>query len=177
MWRAELGNFDYDIKHLPGKSSLASDALSRACSLIPLAEDLSQLHNKLGHPGISRLSHFVRSKILPFSTKDVKKVCTSCKICAELKPQFYRRPPEQLIKYLRPWDRISIDFKEPLSGKYKYLLIVVDEFSRFPFAFLCSNMTTETVIQCLSKLFCLFDYPLYVHSNRGASFMSQELKR
>ena len=38
-------------------------------------------------------------------------------------------------------------------------------------------MTTETVIQCLSELFCLFGYPLDVHSDRGASFMSQELKR
>ena len=177
MWRVKLGNFDYDIKHLPGKSNLAPDALSRACSITPFTEDLSQLHNKLGHPGISRLSHFVRSKNLPFSTEDVKKVCTSCKICAELKPQFYRRPPERLIKSLRPWDRISIDFKGPLSGKHKYLLIVVDKFSRFPFAFLCSNMTTETVMQCLSELFCLFGYPLYVHSDRGASFMSQELKR
>ena len=53
MWCAELGNFDYDIKHLSGKSNLAPDTLSRACLIIPLAEDLSQLHNKLGHPGIS----------------------------------------------------------------------------------------------------------------------------
>ena len=135
------------------------------------------MHNKLGHPGISRFFHFVRFKNLPFSAEDVEKVCTSCKICAELKPQLYRRPPEQLIKSLRPWDRISIDFKGPFSGKHKYLLIVVDEFSRFPFAFACSNMTTEIVIQCLSELFCLFGYPLYVHSDRGASFMSQELKR
>ena len=130
-----------------------------------------------GHPGIFQLSHFVRFKNLLFSTEGVKKVCTSSKICAELKPQFYRRPPEQLIKSLRPWDRISIDFKGPLSGKPKYMLIVVDQFSGFSFAFPCSNMTTETVIQRLSELFCLFGYPLYVHSNRGASFMSQELKR
>ena len=38
-------------------------------------------------------------------------------------------------------------------------------------------MMTETVMQCLSELFCLFGYPLYMHSDRGASFMSQELKR
>ena len=74
MWRSELGNFDYDIKHLPGKTNLEPDALSRACSIIPLAEDFSQLHNKLGHPGISRLSHFVRSKNLAFLTENVKKV-------------------------------------------------------------------------------------------------------
>ena len=38
-------------------------------------------------------------------------------------------------------------------------------------------MTTETVMQCLSELFCLFGYPLYVLSDRGAFFMSQELER
>ena len=86
MWRAELGNLDYDIKHLSGKSNLAPDVLSRACSMISFVEDFSQLHNKLVHPSISRLSHIVRSKNLPFPTEDVKKVCTSCKICAELKP-------------------------------------------------------------------------------------------
>ena len=32
-WRAKLGNFDYDIKHLPRKSNLAPDALSRACPI------------------------------------------------------------------------------------------------------------------------------------------------
>lgn len=177
LWRAELGNFDYDIRHLPGKHNLAPDALSRACLTVSFAENLDQLHNKLGHPGVSRLSHFVRLKNLPFSTEDVKKVCKNCKICSELKPTFYRKPVEQLIKATQPWERISIDFKGPLSGRNKYMLIVVDEFSRFPFAFPCANMTTETVIQCLGQLFCLFGYPSYVHSDRGASFMSLELKR
>ena len=78
---------------------------------------------------------------------------------------------------MRPWDRISIDFKGPLSGKHKYLLTVVDKFSRFPFAFPCSNMTTETFIQCLSELLYSFGYPLNVHSDQGASFMRKELKR
>ena len=71
MWRAELGNIDYDIKHLPGECTLAPDNLSQACLMIALAENLSQLPNKPGYPGISRLSHFLRS--LPFSTEDVKK--------------------------------------------------------------------------------------------------------
>ena len=57
MWRAEFGHFDYDVKHLPGKSNLAPDALSRACLTIPLPEDLSQLPSKLEHPGFSRLFH------------------------------------------------------------------------------------------------------------------------
>ena len=92
--------------------------------MIYFAEDFSQLHNELGHSCISQLSHFIRSKNLPFSTDDVKKVCRSCKMWAELKPQFYGRPPEQLIKSSRPLDKISIDFKAFLFGKNKYLVIV-----------------------------------------------------
>jgi len=51
---------------------------------------------------------------------------------------------------------------------FPYLLIVVDEHSRFPFVFLCKNIKSSTVTQCLSSLFCLFGFPGCVHSDRGA---------
>ena len=38
-------------------------------------------------------------------------------------------------------------------------------------------MKTETVIKCMSTLFCLFGQPLYVHSDRGAYFLSEEFKQ
>lgn len=38
-------------------------------------------------------------------------------------------------------------------------------------------MTTETVIQCLTQLFSIFGMPSYCHSDRGPSFMSQELRQ
>jgi hypothetical protein len=41
----------------------------------------------------------------------------------------------------------------------------VDEYSRFPF-----------VIKCLDQIFTLYGMPSYIHSDRGASFFSQELK-
>ncbi|CAC5365125.1 unnamed protein product [Mytilus coruscus] len=37
-------------------------------------------------------------------------------------------------------------------------------------------MTSATVIQCLRQLFVLFGTPAYIHSDRGQSFMSAELK-
>ena len=85
-WPAELGNFDYEIKHRPGKLNLAPDALSRLSYLGPTESDLVKIHEQLGHPGISRLSHFIRSKHLAYSVEEVKKVCTNCHICAEVKP-------------------------------------------------------------------------------------------
>ncbi|VDI28094.1 Hypothetical predicted protein [Mytilus galloprovincialis] len=64
----------------------------------------------------------------------------------------------------------------PSVSTKKYILTVVDEYSTFPFAFPCSVMTSATVIQCLRQLFALFDMPGYIHSDRGQSFMSAELK-
>ena len=177
LWRSELGNFNYEIKHRPGAQNLAADALSRLCSMSPHPLNLRDIHNRLGHPGVTRLSHFIRSKNLPFSVEDVKRICANCRVCAELKPRFFGKPTENLIKLMRPWERINIDFKGPMQSKRPYVLFVVDEFSRFPFAFPCNDMKTETVIKCLSTLFCLFGQPLYVHSDRGASFLSKEFKR
>jgi len=42
--------------------------------------------------------------------------------------------------------------------------------------FPCRNMTTKVVIECLTRLFCLFGLPGFVHGDRGVSFMSRELK-
>ena len=92
--------------------------------------------------------HFVRSKNLAFSTSDMKRVFSSCKICAKVKPQFFRSNQTVLIKATQPMERLSLDFKDPVQSvnSNKYLLIVIDEFSRFPFVFPCKNTLTTTVI-------------------------------
>ena len=65
---AEWDNFDYYIEHRPGKLNVVAYALSRVASIASFYLDLAKIHQQLGHPGVSRLSHFVRSKNLPFST-------------------------------------------------------------------------------------------------------------
>ena len=54
---------------------------------------------------------------------------------------------------------------------------MLDEFSRFSFVFACRDISTPTLIQCLSQLLCLFGPPLCVHSDQNTSFMSKELKQ
>ena len=122
---------------------------------------------------------FVRSRNLPFSVDDVKRATTSCAVCQVCKPQFHKPPPSHLIKSTQPFERLNLDFKGPLpsSSPHKYMLTVIDEFSRFPFAFPCNNVNTTTVISCLNQLFALFSMPAYIHSDRGPSFMSAELRR
>ena len=44
---------------------------------------------------------------------------------------------------------------------------MVDEFSRFPFAFPLRNITSNSVIKCLSTLFTIFGTPGFIHSYRA----------
>lgn len=180
-WRIELSPYGFDIIHRPGKDNLPADALSRMtspsyCSAIT---DLKSLHDQLCHPGISRLAHFVRSRNLPFSMEDIKSITKSCRDCAEVKPNYFK-PQEQphLIKATAPFERLNLDFKGPLptNTKNKYILTVVDEYSRYPFAFPCPNTSTQSVIQGLESIIELFGMPSYIHSDQGSGFMSAELK-
>ena len=140
--------------------------------------DLISLHRHLCHPGITRMMHFIRSKNLVYSLEDVKKMTSQCSVCAEVKPQYYKPPVASLIKATQPFERLSTDFKGPLptTSKNRYLLTIIDEYSRFPFAYPCKDMTASTVNDCFSQLFSLFGMPSFVHSDRGPSFMSKEVK-
>lgn len=176
-WKLELACYSFDIVYRPGKSNIPPDTLSRAtCAMV--SESLFHLHESLCHPGVTRLYHFVRSKNLPYSLDEIRKITSSCKICSECKPQFYRPERIHLIKATKPFERLNVDFKGPLpsSDKNRYFLHVIDEFSRFPFVFPCPDITAGTIIKCFTALFSLFGMPCYVHSDRGASFMSKELR-
>ena len=88
------------------------------------------------------------------------------------------RRQNELNKGNLAFERISIDFKGPLLSvsKNKYLLVIVDEFSRFPFAYACPDIKSATAIEKLTYLFSIFGFPGYVHTDQGSSFMSFELK-
>ena len=177
LWRLELSSFNYYIQHRPGDENLVPDALSRVCHLRSRDSALRDAHVLLGHPGVTRLMHFVRSKNLPFSATDVREECRSCPECARIKPRFYK-PKDQfdLVKATRPMERISINFKGPVEGKNRFLLVMIDEYSRFPFAFPCKDTSAATVITCLSSLFSLAGVPAYIHSDRSMSFLAREVR-
>lgn len=178
-WKLELSCFSYDVVYRPGRENAGADALSRlySCS-IASGTNLKELHANLCHPGVTRMMHFIRSKNLPHSLEEVKSVTSQCGICRSIKPNFHKPRNAPLIKATQPFERLSIDFKGPLPSRSAntYLLTVIDEFSRFPFAFPCRDMSASTVIACLTQLFSIFGMPSYIHSDRGAAFMSEELR-
>jgi len=141
-WRMELHEFDFDIVYRSGKLNSAPDALSRVYCANMNGTTLHDIHASLCHPGIPHLHHFVRAKNLPYSVEDVRQTVRDCSVCSELKPNFYKPPATHLVKAIQPFERLSLYFKGSLlsSTKNRYMLTVIDEFSRFPLAFLCSSV-------------------------------------
>ena len=198
-WRVELSDYKYDIMYRPGEENRCADTLSRnfkptttaasCAALLHFSHEttsasatlhnnrLKQIHDALCHPGVTRFNHFVKSRNLPNSIADVKQITESCSDCCELKPAFLKTSGT-LINATQPFQRLNVDFKGPLpsSTQYKYLFTVVDEYSRFPFAFPCKDMTSSTVVQCFSQLFSIFGMPNYVHSDRAPDLISGEIK-
>ena len=175
--RIELSCYNFDIVHQPGKENIHPDTLSRGNCDTMNSGSLSELHQALCHPCVTLIFHFVMSQNLPSSMEDVKRMIRSCHICAEFKPWFHKPDPAHLIKATQQFEQLNFDFKGPLVGynNNRYLLNVIEEYSRFTFLFSCSNMTTATVIKYFRGHFFLFGMPAYIHSNWGAAFMRREL--
>jgi len=173
VWRLELGQLNYSIRHRPGKDNGAPDAMSRICSSMSSVSQLQLLNDQLGHPGFARMYHFIRSRNLPYTSEETKDIIDKCGTCLRLKPRFFNPAQQSLVKATRPWEHLSADFKRPVRGSKPYLLIIVDEYSRYPFVFPCSSTSSATVMDSLNNL---FGFPSYLHSDRGASFMSRDCK-
>jgi len=179
-WKIELSCMDFNIKYRPGPENHIADCLTRAhCASIASNQRLIELHEGLCHPGVSRLSHYVRTKNLPYSMEDIKTITSQCRVCAEVKPRFYRPNNPPLIKSTKPFERLSIDFKGPLpsSSPNKYMLTIIDEYSRFPFVYPCKDMTAPTILRCLGDLFAIFGLASYIHSDNGPSLICKELRQ
>ena len=179
-WRIELSCYEFDIQYRPGKDNVTADCLTRTqCSAINANRKLMEYHEGLCHPGITRFYHYVRSRNLPYSMEDVKTVVNHCRVCAQIKPNFFRPKNPPLIKSTQPFERLAIDFKGPVPSvtANKYLLVIVDEFSRFTFAYACQDMTAKTVIAHLNNLFSVFGITSYIHSDNGPSLICSELRQ
>ena len=100
QWRMELASFSYVIQYCPGQQNVGPDTFTRTVCVTnsDSLNSLQDLHEKFCHSGITRMLHFVRTKNLPFLTTDVKRVVAACKICAEVKPFFFRQESGVLIK-------------------------------------------------------------------------------
>ena len=112
---------------------MAPDTLSRVCCSTLSRSSLYNIQSAMCHPGITRMYHYVRSKNVPYSLNDMRQMTFCCKVCAQIKLRLLKPSYMSLVKATQPMERLSLDFNCPLPPrtKNKYILTVVDEYSRF----------------------------------------------
>ena len=80
----EFAPVSYVMQYRHGQRNAGPDTFTKTyCSAITMTSStLQYIHDYVVLPGVTRLLHFVCSNKLPFSTTDVKRIISACKICA-----------------------------------------------------------------------------------------------
>ena len=127
-----------------------------------------------GHLGVVRTREQLRRRVYwPGWSKDVDLFVKACEPCA----RFHRgRAPKQGMMHpmlaSSVWETIGIDLTGPhprSASGFKYILTVVDHFSKFALRFPLRNMEAATIARILvDNVFCLVGAPIS-NTNRSRS--------
>lgn len=112
------------------------------------------------------------------SSDDVKDWCKKCTICAASNgPQKRGKAPMKQYNVGSPFERIALDIAGPFpttENKNKYMLVVMDYFTKWVEVYAIPNQEAATVADVLVKEFiCRYGVPLEIHSDQGRNFESQ----
>ncbi|KAG8199259.1 hypothetical protein JTE90_003684 [Oedothorax gibbosus] len=141
---------------------------------------LEELHSSPsgGHFGVMKTTHKVRERFYWDKLKsDVDKWCRTCSTCTARKgPNTRTRGRLQRYNVGAPFERIAIDVLGPLpqtTNGNKYILVVMDYFTKWPEAYVIPNQEATTVAEALLQdWICRFGVPLLLHSDQGTNFTS-----
>ena len=124
---------------------------------------LQILHNSPtdGHLGIERtLARFEESFYWPNSRQIVAEHIRKCMECEKFKPpKLNTQAKLQPIITQRPLELLELDFVGPLTVTQKgnrYILSVIDHFSKYAVTFATARQDSKTVIECLNNFFAHF---------------------
>ena len=144
---------------------------------------LNALH--FGHPGINKMCSNAAIFWWPNMRADIEKKANICSACLNagknLKFQLPSTEKKNKIETSKkPGQEIQIDFTGNLHNKKlqsnPYILIAVDETSRWPVAKICKNKRHQTVITFLNEYINVYGVPKQIKSDRGGAFISEEYK-
>lgn len=108
--------------------------------------------------------------------RDIKNFSNSCTKCIEKKGFNITKSP--LMKFetpTHPMERLSLDVLGPLSMTEKgnkYILTVIDHFTKYSMLFALSDITAETISAKLLQVITIFGVPRAILTDLGRNFQS-----
>ena len=182
----QLDSFtDADIQTLASLRSIKNeltvtddDVLLRDCRLVLPAT----LHTRAielaheGHQGITKTKTLLRNKVwfpgIDTMTENILRKCIPCQANSNVR---HNEPLNMSTLPGGPWRNLSIDFCGPLPTG-DYLLVIIDEYSRYPVVETLRSTSAEKVIPLMEKTFATFGYPTVIKTDNGPPFQSAAWK-
>ena len=108
----------------------------------------------------------------PKIDQDISEITKNCSICFK---NFHpnQAPVLSWSSLGKSWSRVHIDYAGPIDNKY--ILVVVDAYSKFIDVQVTSSMTPNITIELLRQVFCNFGIPDVVVSDNVPYFVSKEM--
>ena len=130
-----------------------------------------------GHQGIVKTKQLLREKVwFPNIDKQVEQYVKACIACNANVDRNVPEPLQMSQLPIQPWTEVSMDFCGPFpSGDY--LMIVIDDYSRYPIAETLTTISAKAVIPKLDNIFAMFGTPEIVKTDNGPPFNGSEFAK
>ena len=142
---------------------------------------LKTTHDDAGHFGVDRVSDFLKHLWWPGKTQDVENYVASCVVCSRRKGNYGKHSTPtmgHLLRGSKPFEVIYCDFvhmPQSSNGK-KYILTIIDSFSRFLFCYPTVRDRAIDAAQGLVHFMTEYEIPKVISSDRGTHFVNAILE-
>jgi len=143
--------------------------------------DLKNNYNNPGHPiafsGINNIYKFYKGHLSYDKIKDILSGIENYTLHREFK-RGQRNPSYSHFKR-NQWQMDLVDIQELASSndEIRYLLTVIDTFTRFAWARLLKNKRGETVLEAFKSIVTLAGKPKSISCDRGTEFHNEKFKK
>ena len=128
-----------------------------------------------GHQGMIRTKARLRAKVWwPNMDKQVEQFVRACHPCQLVGPRSRTEPIRSTTLPEVPWGDIAVDLLEIPGGNH--LLVVVDNYSRWPEAILIKKADASHVTRAMEGIFQTHGIPESLRSDNGPPFSSAEFE-
>jgi len=139
-------------------------------------------HDDMCHIGVNRTIESIKQVYwFPKLTEHVKRYIKNCLKCIIFSPK--EGKVEGLLNIIdkdnKPFQTIHIDHYGPLNktkGRFRYILVVVDAFSKFLNLYPVRSVTTKETCSKLAQYFSYYSKPVKIISDRGSCFRSDAFR-
>lgn len=144
-----------------------------------MEQKLNELYLRYNYPGINKLYRITKENNININKKQITQFIKKQKLNQIYNPQHNK---QGYITAFQPFDRVQIDlvdlqnFKRQNKG-YRYILIVVDVFTRTIITYLIKDKTITPVKDALEKYLETYPKPSAITSDNEPSFTSHSVQK